>query len=287
MRKVAMLGGAALIVGAFAPISHANLLQDPGFETPVGAGNIDVQVTSTTPTGTGATNVPWYDLINYTAAGKTGDTAFVSSDIAPPTNTPPTDRVNSGKAAGSNTASTGGNTAHTGDQFVYAFTIGQASGTQGGVGQLVTGINAGDSYVGSAYFFDKDNGGTGADGDNLHSSATNGGPSSADSVQLIWQDATGTQIGSAVTSLTTLAGGPNGTPGPLENQWVQLTTGPVTAPPNATQVLFQLVDTRGTSGGVLFADDADLEDLSAVPEPASLGVLSAGALLLSFRRRKC
>jgi hypothetical protein len=135
--------------------------------------------------------------------------------------------------------------------------------------------------VGSAYFFDKDNGGAGGDGDRL-----NGNPSSADTVQLVWENSSGTVLSTSV-STATLAGTASG-PGPQENQWVQLTTGTVTAPAGAAQVLFELADTRGSAGGVMFGDDADLEDTtgSTVPEPASLSLLLGGALMLRRRYRR-
>jgi hypothetical protein len=37
---------------------------------------------------------------------------------------------------------------------------------------------------------------------------------------------------------------------------------------------------------VQFGDDADLENTSAVPEPASLGLLAAALTLLPLRRRR-
>ena len=81
---------------------------------------------------------------------------------------------------------------------------------------------------------------------------------------MIFLDAGGTQVGSTVVSTSSVAFGST------ENTWIQLTTLPSTAPAGATQMIFQLNLTRGATGGVMFADDADLEDV-AVPEPALIG----------------
>jgi hypothetical protein len=274
MRNAAILAGTTVIFCLAAQRARGNLLVDPGFEVP-SATAVDVFL-PTSPTGAALDpTYPWYDLLTVA-----GDQAEISSDIPNFNGGPPAlDRINNG--TGKN-ATNGGYTANSGDQYVYAFTVGQSSGTKGGVGQIVTSINAGDTYVGSAYFFDKDFGGAGADGDRLHSGAT--GASSADSVQLVWENASGTPISTSL-STATLSGGAAGAAGPLENQWVQLTTGPVAAPAGATQVIFELAVTRGSSGGVLFADDASLVDTTSVPEPAMISLISAGFFLIGLRRR--
>ena len=152
------------------------------------------------------------------------------------------------------------------------------------MGQLVTLINPGDTYVGSAYFFDKANSGTATsgstgDGDRFQAGGSN------DTVQMIFENSLGIQVGSTVVSTL---GGDSGKvdSNSTNNVWIQLSTAPTVAPPGATQVLFEMALTRGASGGVQFGDDANLEDTSAVPEPASLGLLATALTLLPLRRRR-
>jgi hypothetical protein len=258
MRKIGLLTGAFVVAGLSVHSVRANLLLDAGFEAP-DASTADVEVNSSQATAAVSLTDPWYDLLNYSNPTFSADTAFISSDIPAPTST--ADRINSGSVH---------NTANTGDQYGYAYTIGRSAGTVGGLGQLVIGLTAGDTYIGSAYFFVKQN--SSSDGDRLQ-----GG--SADSVQLIFQDATGTQIGPTILSTASLTTTP-------VNAWTKLTTAPVIAPAGTAQVVFELADTRGTGGGVLFADDASLVDTSSVPEPGTLSLLGGLAAIVGFRRRR-
>jgi len=264
-REVLPICSAAVVLGLCAGAARANLLVDAGFETP-SANPTDVLL-PTSQTGAAANpTFPWYDLLSTS-----GDQAEISSDVPTfsggPT-PPPANRINSGTGKTGGSSGGGGNSANTGDQYDYAFTVGQPSGTVGGVAQLITGINPGDLYAGSAYFFVKANNST--DGDRFQAGGSN------DSLKMIFEDSLGNQIGSTVLSTLGADAGKVDSTSP-QNTWIQVSTLPTAAPVGATQVLFEMALTRGASGGVQFGDDADLEDV--VPEPASLGMLIACSLL--------
>jgi hypothetical protein len=264
-RLTIILAG-VLTLTALTSVSRAtNLLLAPGFETP---GAVDAstanQYATNPPPGAAPGGNPWYSLNTVNPAGL--NQAAYSSSIPAFSGT--------GNGANRLQANGGTGTAHSGNQYAYAFSIGNSSGGHGGLAQIVTGIIAGDQYVGSAWFYDKNVGGT--DGDRFQSGGSN------DTVQMLFLNAGGTQVGSTVVSTSSVAFGST------ENAWLQLTTAPATAPAGATQMIFQLNLTRGASGGVMFTDDADLEDISAVPEPVSLALLGLGGIglmLISLRRR--
>ncbi len=246
--------------------SRANLIIDPGFEVP-SANPADVNLPTTQAGAAANPTFPWYDLLP-----NSGDQAEISSDIPAFSGAPAADRINS--PAGS----TGGRTANTGDQYVYAFTAGRTAGTIGGTAQLVTGIVPGDLYLGSAFFMNKAD--TATDGDRFQA----GG--STDSVRMIFEDPAGNQIGPTIASTI---GGDLGlvdstTP---QNTWTQVSTLPVAAPPGDPCSLRTRPHLAAPGGGVQFGDDAVLNDLSAVvPEPASLGTLTVAALAMLPRRRR-
>src|SRR5207248_11119392 len=127
----------------------------------------------------------------------------------------------------------------------------------------------GDHYAASAYFFV--NATNASDGDRFQA----GG--STDSVQMIFQDSLGNQIGPTVFSTLGANAGIVDSTSP-QNTWIQVSTIPTLAPVGASQVSFEMALTRGASGGVQFGDDAALVDTS-VPEPASLGLLATCFLL--------
>jgi hypothetical protein len=258
-------GSVALVVGLYAGTARANLIIDPSFETP-DASTADVNLPTSQAGAALNPTFPWYDLLT-----NTGDQAEISSDIPGFSNTPPADRINA-PTVGTSGSSPGGNKANTGDQYDYAFTAGRPSGTVGGVAQLVTGIVPGDLYVGSAFFFVKNTGGT--DGDRFQAGGSN------DTLKLIFEDATGAQVGSTVVSTV---GGNNGVIDSTvaQNTWIQVSTAAVSAPAGSSQVLFEMALTRGGTGGVQFGDDASLVD--TVPEPASLGLIAACGLLVLRR----
>ena len=263
---------AVVVLGLCAGTASANLIVDSGFETP-SANPTDVLLPTSQAGAAANPTYPWYDLLTTT-----GDQAEISSDIPAsvggPT-PPPADRINAGTGKTGGSSGGGGNSANTGDQYDYTFTVGQPSGTVGGVAQLVTGIVPGDLYVGSAYFFVKANSGT--DGDRFQAGGSN------DSVKMIFQDSLGNQIGPTV--LSTLGGNAGIVDSTVpQNTWIQVSTIPTLAPVGASQVLFEMALTRGASGGVQFGDDASLVDTS-VPEPASLGLLAA-CLIVPLRRSR-
>ncbi len=246
---------AFMLLGVSATL-RGNLIVDAGFEVP-DASAADVNLPVSQAGAAANPTFPWYDLL-----ANSGDQAEISSDIPAFSGaSPATNRINSGGGAT--------RTANSGDQYDYAFTTGRAAGTIGGAAQLVTGIVPGDLYVGSAYFMNK--AATGTDGDRLQALGSN------DSVHMIFEDSTAAQIGPVITS--TIGGDlglvDSNTP---QNVWTQVSTLPTLAPVGASQVLFELALTRGASGGVQFGDDASLEDVSVVPEPASLGILTLAAL---------
>jgi hypothetical protein len=261
--RFSVLFAGVLTLTALAQVSRAtNILTAPGFEVSEGAPDATTfnQFATNSPPGAAPGGNPWYS-INTASANQS---AYSSSIPA-----------FSGTGNGSNRldATGGTGTAHGGNQYGYAFSIGNSNGGHGGMAQIVTGIVAGDTYTGSAWFYDKNVGGGTTDGDRFQSGGSN------DTVQMIFQDSSGTQVGSTVVSTSNVAFGST------ENTWLQLTTLPTIAPVGATQVIFQLNLTRGATGGVMFADDADLEHV-AVPEPASLALLGLGSIgLVLFRRR--
>ncbi len=255
---------AAVVLGLCAGTAHANLIVDSGFETP-SANPTDVLLPTSQAGAAANPTFPWYGLLTAS-----GDQAEISSDIpafAGGPTPPPANRINSG---------TSGNHANTGDQYQYAFTVGQPSGTVGGVAQLITGITPGDNYAGSAYFFVKAN--NASDGDRFQAGGSN------DSVKMIFEDSLGNQIGPTILSTVGADAGKVDSTSP-QNTWIQVSTLPTAAPAGTSQVLFEMALTRGASGGVQFGDDADLEDTSVTPEPASLGLLAA-CFLLPLRRSR-
>ena len=278
-KRIAILSGAVAAAGLSTPSAWANLLVDPGFEVPVataaspnGANGDTLLPTSQAGAALNPT-FPWYGLLT-----NAGDQAEISSDI-PPFLANTSDRINSGLAADATTTPQG-NLAHSGDQYDYAFTAGRPSGTVGGAAQLVSFTGTvGDLVQGSAYFFVKADNAT--DGDRFQAGGSN------DTVQLIFENSTGTQIGTTVVSSL---GGDLGKVDSTstQNTWVQVSTAPTAVPVGTTQILMELALTRGASGGVQFGDDADLEDLTqnAIPEPASLGLLGSFALLTLRNRRR-
>jgi hypothetical protein len=261
MRRVALVGGAALVVSALAPLSRANLLLAPSFEISQGAPDATTanQFMTNSPPGVAPGGNPWYSLNTATL-----NQSAYSSSIPP----------FSGTGNGSNRLDAGGGsgTSFDGFQYAYAFSVGAGTGGHGGAAQIVQFINPGDIYTGSAFFYDKNVGGGTTDGDRLQSTSN-------DSIAMIFEDSTGAAIGSPVLSTSTVSAA--STP----NTWIQLTTPDAVAPAGATQMVFELLLTRGTAGGVMFADAADLET-THVPEPTSICALSAGAFLLTLRRRR-
>src|SRR5438270_13146468 len=100
---------AAVVLGLYTTTASANLIVDPGFETP-SANPTDVQL-PTSQTGAAANpTFPWYDLLT-----QSGDGAFISSDIPAfvggPT-PPPADRINAGTGKTGGSTGTGGNSAN-------------------------------------------------------------------------------------------------------------------------------------------------------------------------------
>jgi hypothetical protein len=268
MKPFARFAAAALAAGSFATTVNAavNLLSAPGFEPPTApsAATADQKMPGPFSPSVPATQNPWFYILDNT--GATGAYGSYSSDIPAFSGTTPSNRLNSLPTGATNQ----NYKANDGDQYGYAYTVGESSGQTTAIAQGVTGIVAGDTYNASAYFFMKNNtSGTGADGDRLQAGA------SYDSLRLIFLDSSGAVISSAqspthVDSTTTA------------NTWTQLSFS-ATAPANAVSVVFENLLTRGSSGGVMFVDSASLTD---TPEPTSFGLLAGGASLLIARRRR-
>ena len=249
MKKVGILIAAtAALTG---PSAFGSLLLSSGFEVSGGAPNA-AAADSNMPL-TAATQNPWY-------GARSGGEAYSSS-----TNT------FSGSGPARNRIGSGGDTAHSGSQYAYAYSTGS---TFGYVAQNITGMTVvpGDTYNASAYFLSK--AATGGDGDRLQ-----GG--SADSINLIFLNSAGATISTVSSGTIIDSSSPY-------NAWTQGGISSVVAPVGTVSIEFQAYLTRGSAGGVMFVDDADLEDVTAnaaVPEPTSLGLVTAAGLLIKRRRR--
>lgn len=248
MKKIAILA-AIVAAGLSSRPAFANLLTAGDFETPAApdASAADV-VTGTTATATS----PWF--------APRANASYYSSDV----------NAFSGTTPARNRIGSGGDTAHSGTQYGYAYSVGSTLGYL--AENVTTGVVPGDTYSASAYFLNK--AATATDGDRLQ-----GG--SADTVRLSFLDSTGTIIGTQVVSPTDVDS--NST----QNVWTQVSIPAAIAPPGTASITYYAYLARGTAGGVMFVDDADLEDTTVVaPEPASLGLLGAGAILLGRRRQR-
>lgn len=141
------------------------------------------------------------------------------------------------------------------------------SGPNGGLYQFVPVTGAGGyQFSASAWFYNMSGG-----------NALNG--SETDDIRVIFKDASGATLATDVSATNLNAGSPT-------NTWMQLSvTGLVPATATQAQVMM-FFNNPGNAGGALFTDSANFS-LSAVPEPASLGLFALGGLgmLLIGRKR--
>jgi len=141
------------------------------------------------------------------------------------------------------------------------------SGPNGGLYQYVAITGAGgDQFSASAWFYNMSG-----------TNALNG--QETDDIRVIFTDAAGTTLATDVSPVSLNASSPT-------NTWTQLSvTGLVPTTATKAQVMMFFNNPAG-AGGALFTDNASFS-LSAVPEPASLGLLALGGLgmLLIGRKR--
>ncbi|MDB5327592.1 MAG: hypothetical protein JWM57_3161 [Phycisphaerales bacterium] len=139
------------------------------------------------------------------------------------------------------------------------------SGPNCGIYQTVN-ITGGDTYTASAFFL------------NATSDPLGGGAAQTEDIRLTWQDALGNAIGASVISPTLSGASP-------KDVWTQISL-TAAAPAGASKVqVLAFMNNPNNAGGSMFVDDASLTDVTATPEPASLGLLSVAGVALLRRRR--
>lgn len=151
--------------------------------------------------------------------------------------------------------------AHSGAQAAKTY-----SGPNGGVYQAVAG-NAGDLYTASAWFIDRST-------DAIAATAT-------DDVRIIFQDASGNALTGGTFPSLPLSGA-TATP----DTWTPESVTAIAPPGTAKVEVMAFFNNPAGAGGALYVDDMSLTDAGPAPEPASLGLLSLGALALLARRRR-
>lgn len=151
--------------------------------------------------------------------------------------------------------------AHTGAQAGKSY-----SGPNAGIYQAITGT-AGDSYTASGWFD--------------YRSTDAMGPTSTEDVRIIFQDAGGNALagGTFPSATFTAASGPADT-------WTQRSVTAVAPAGTAKVEIMAFFNNPNNEGGAMYVDDMSLTDAGPAPEPASLGLLSLGAVALLARRRR-
>ena len=138
-------------------------------------------------------------------------------------------------------------------------------GPNGGIFQNNIPVTPGVNYEGSGYFY------------NFSGDAVTV-PDATEDVRLTFYDAGGVQIGDGVVSAPFVPAGNT------DVYTLRSVQGLAPAGAATAQILFFL-NNPSFGGGALFVDDASFSAVTAVPEPASFGLLAVGGLLALRRRR--